>query len=85
MNKGEGQSNFTLTVTIQGRIYHFIGDLQPAPGRRPAFLSVYIHDTDFELQSALRSQNFAGVDRAVLTSLASMLNQNNTYVQSESA
>ncbi len=32
--------------------------------------------------SELRSQNFAGLDRALLTSLASMLNQHNTYVQS---
>ncbi len=62
-------------MTLQGRIQHFLGALQPAPGRRPAFLSVYIHDTDFDVQSELRSRNFAGADRAVLTSLASMLHQ----------
>ncbi len=82
VSRGEGQSGFNPTVTVQGRIYHFLGALQPAPGRRPAFLSVYIHDTNFEVQSELRSQNFAGVDRALLTRLASMLNQHNTYVQS---
>ncbi len=43
---------------------------------------MYIHDTDFNIQSELRSQNFAGVDRALLTNLASVLNQSNTYVQS---
>ncbi len=82
VNRGEGQSNFNPTVTCQGRIHHFLGALQPATGRRPAFLSVYIHDTDFDVQSELRSQNFACVDRALLTSLASMLNHHNTYVQS---
>ncbi len=65
--RGEGQSGFNPTVTLQGRIHHFLGALQPASGRRPAFLSVYIHDTDFDVQSELRSQNFRGVDRALLT------------------
>ncbi len=82
VSRGEGQSNFNPTVTLQGRIHHFLGALQPAPGRRPAFLSVYIHDTDFEVQSELRSQNFAGVDRVLLKSLTSMLNQHNACVQS---
>ncbi len=48
----------------------------------PAFLSVYIHDIDFDVQSNLRSQTFAGVYRALLTNLAIMLNQRSTYVQS---
>ncbi len=82
VSRGEGQSGFNPTVTPQGRIHHFLGALQPAPGRRPAFRSVYIHDTDFDVQSELRAQNFAGVDCALLTSLASMLNQHNTYFQS---
>ncbi len=69
-------------MTLQGRIHHFLGALQPAPGRTPAFLSVYINDTDFDVQSELRSQNFGGVDRALLTNLASMLKQHNTYFQS---
>ncbi len=74
--------NKILVLTPQGRIHHVLGALQPAPDRRPAFLSVYFHDTDFGVQSELRSRNFAGVYRALLTSLASMLNQHNTYVQS---
>ncbi len=82
VSRSEGQSNCNPTVTLQGRIHHFLGALQPAPGRKPAFLSVCIHDTDFDVLSELRSQNFAGVDRALLTSLATMLNQHNTYVQS---
>ncbi len=69
-------------MTLQGLIHHFLGALQPAPDRRPAFLSVYIHDTDFDVQSELRSQNFAGVDRALLKNLASVLNQSSMYVQS---
>ncbi len=65
VNRGEGQSNFDQNATLQGRIHHFLGALQPAPGRSQAFLSVYIHGTDFDVQSELRSQNFAGVDRAL--------------------
>ncbi len=80
VSKGERQSGFNPTVTLQIRIHHFLGALQTAPGRRPPFLSVYIHDTDFDVQSEL--QNFTGVDRALFRNLASMLNQNNTYVQS---
>ncbi len=67
VSRGEGQSNFNPTVTLQGRIHHFLGAFQPALGRKLAFLSVYIHDTDFDVQSELRSQNFADVDRALLT------------------
>ncbi len=37
------------------------------------FLSVYIHDTDFYVQSELRSQNLAGLDSVLFTNLASML------------
>ncbi len=33
VSRGEGQSNFNPTVTLQGRIHHFLGALQPAPGR----------------------------------------------------
>ncbi len=80
MNRGEGQANFNPTVTLQGRINHFLGALQAAPGSGPAFLSVYIHHTDVDVQAELRSQNFAGADRALLTSLVGMLNQHNTYV-----
>ncbi len=69
-------------MTLQGRIHHFLGALQPASGRRPAFLSVHIHNTDFDVQYELRSQDFTVVGRALLTNLASMLDQNNTYVKS---
>ncbi len=82
VNRGEGQSKFNPTGTLQGRIHHFVAALQPAPGRSPAFLWVCIHDTDFDVQSELRSLNCAGVDRTLLTNLASMLNQHNTYIQS---
>ncbi len=56
--------------------------MQPAAGRRPAFLSVYIHDTDVEAQSESWSQNFAGIDRALLTSFAAILHSYHTYLQS---
>ncbi len=82
MNRGEGRSHFSKTVTLQGRIHHFLGALQPAPGGSPAFLSVYIRDTVFYVHTELRSHNFAGVHRALLTNLASMLTQHNAYIQS---
>ncbi len=49
--RGEGNSSFNPTVTVQGRIHHYIGGLQPSPGRSPAFLAMYIFDTDLDLQS----------------------------------
>ncbi len=43
---------------------------------------MYIYDTDFDVQPELRSQNVPGADRALLTHLARMRNQHNTFTQS---
>ncbi len=80
VSRGEGKSGFKLTVTLQGRNQHWC--FAAASGRTPAFMSVYIHYTDFDLQSELRSRNFAGVDPALLTNPANMLNRQKVDVQS---
>ncbi len=38
-------SCFNPTLTIQGRLYYFIGPLNPSEGLRPMYSSVYIHDS----------------------------------------
>lgn len=45
VSRGPGRSTFNPTMTLQGRIYHYMGPLRAAETRSPAFLSVYIHDT----------------------------------------
>ncbi len=81
VTRGQGKSSFNPTATLQGRVHHFLGALEPAPGKRPAFLSVYIHDPDLEVQSRIRTQNVAGVEGTVLKELTRMLMGCNSYVQ----
>ncbi len=81
VSTSEGQSNFIQTVTLQGRIHHILGGFQAAPGIQQAFLSVYIHDMDFDVQFELQCQNLAAVNRTFLKYLESMLNQKSVRVQ----
>ena len=80
---GPGTSNFNPTMTVQGMIYHHIGALLPPEGVGPAFLSVYMYDTDLATQTATRSEH--GGDRlrpAILQRLAEELQSVNSYIQS---
>ncbi len=78
-----GTSTFNPTLTIQGRLHHFIGPLNPSEGLRPRYLSVYIHDSlenDSE-RANRRQQNFPGVSTSVLYSLEQKLRNSNSLVQ----
>ena len=79
-----GNSAFNPTLTIQGRLHHFVGPLNPAEGLRPKYLSVYIHESlDNENdRDSHRQEDFPGTILAVLTQLQSMLSMQNSLVQS---
>ncbi|KAL6183772.1 hypothetical protein ACLB2K_045183 [Fragaria x ananassa] len=47
------QGRGPYTFRAQGSIYHKIGGLVPADGRRPRYLQAYIYDTEHELQNRL--------------------------------
>ncbi len=82
VHRGEGNSSFNPTVTVQGRIHHYIGGLQPAPGRSSASFAIYIFDTELDVQSEIRSHNVPIVSQGLMTRLAHMLHQSNSYVRS---
>lgn len=81
VSRGPGPSTFNPTITMQGRMYHYIGALLPSQGRSPAFASVYIHDTDYATQSRTRLNAAPQLDEALLAELAEMLHGRNPYVQ----
>ncbi len=81
VRRGEGKSSFNPTVTLQGRLHHFLGGLSCAPGKRPAFMSVYINDPDLEVQTRIRTQNVPGLEGTLVKQLTSMLMDCNSYVQ----
>ena len=79
---GPGTSNFNPTMTVQGNMYHLIGAMVPPQGIEPAYLSVYIHDTDCARQTDARQRVSKDLRPEILNGLAEMLNDNNSYVQS---
>ena len=60
-----------------------IGTLLPPEGVGPAFLSVYMYDTDLETQTATRSEHGGDHLRpAILQRLAGELQSVDSYIQS---
>ena len=53
----------------------------PPAGRAPAFLSVYIHDTDYDAQTQHRTTANPQLDANVLRELTEMLHGINPYIQ----
>lgn len=68
-------------MTLHGRIYHSLGALSPPPQLRPAYLSVYIHDTDFNAQTESRRAAMLQLSDGLLHKLTKMLHEANPYVQ----
>ena len=68
-------------MTMQGRIYHYICPLLPSTGVDPAFMSVYIHDTDYAAQSQTRVGHVRELDVGILTQLTARQHHVNPYVQ----
>ena len=55
--RGAGQSRFTLTITVHGRMYHAIGALRPPSEVVSRFESVYIDERG---EAALNRKKFYG-------------------------
>ncbi len=84
ISRSVGTSAFNLTLTVQGRLRHFIGPLNPSEGIRLKYLSVYIHGS---LQNEVERANhwqedFLCVSASVLADLEEMLQDCNSLIQS---
>lgn len=51
VSQGPGEFSFNPTMTVHGRIYHYLSAMIPSLNLRPFFLSVYIHDTEYVSQA----------------------------------
>jgi len=82
INKGRGPYVFRL----KGQNYHHIGTLLPQEGDKPRFQQLYIYDTKNEIHNRLQvsrsGECSAPLDESIITGLVTMLNENNTLVQS---
>lgn len=66
---------------MQGNVYQLMGPLVPSSGRAPVFSAVYIHETEYDVQSQRRMGNVPGLEEELLTSLAEVLHDVYPYVQ----
>ena len=74
--RGPGPSRWNPTITAHGRIYHYIGALNPPEGLNPAYIATDIHDTDYSGEAVRWT-----LDGELLQTLASTLTEVNSYVQ----
>ena len=71
---------FTPTFTIQGKIYHRIGNLLPVPGEEPKFAQIYFSDTENEKQNRLNI--IRDLDEIIIDRLQTMFHEVNPYIPS---
>ncbi|CAN7047919.1 unnamed protein product [Brassica oleracea var. botrytis] len=80
INNGAGPYLFQLC----GENYHLIGDMLPGPGKNPAFLQLYIHDTANEISNRMAAYGRTGstekIKRQIVEILKNMLDANSCYV-----
>ncbi|GFS01248.1 hypothetical protein ElyMa_006418600 [Elysia marginata] len=57
------QTGFNPTFTVQGKLYHRIGNLSPERGAVPKFSQIYFHDSDAQLDYRLLH---SGLDPQIL-------------------
>ena len=73
-----------FTYRLKGELIHRIGSLLPAEGNAPAFLQMYIYDTQNEVDNRMaqmRDRDGADqLDRTTLEELMTMLRECNPYV-----
>jgi len=68
------------SLRIQGAVYHRVGPMYPRDGEKPRYMSLYVYDTDHELENRLhRNQNDA-VYGVIMKQLQDEINRNNPYV-----
>ncbi|XP_004295965.1 PREDICTED: uncharacterized protein LOC101307681 [Fragaria vesca subsp. vesca] len=73
------QGRGPYTFRAQGSIYHKIGGLVPADGRRPWYLQAYIYDTEHELQNRLSESEV--LEGGIVEKIQQILNEHNPFVQ----
>lgn len=82
VTRGYGYSMFISTITLYGRIYHYINAILTCPNTRTSFLSVYICDTDFISQRETRTESMFKLRANLLQHVAGMIQDVSLYVQS---
>ncbi|XP_031111748.1 uncharacterized protein LOC116015711 [Ipomoea triloba] len=82
INTGKAPPVFRLN----GQNFHLIGSLLPAPGTKPKFAQLYIHDPEQELFNRLNSvggtTDINHLHEDIVSDLQSVLDENNVLVQS---
>jgi hypothetical protein len=68
------------TFKIHGSVYHRAGSLLPGEGQNPRFMSIYIHDTDNELENRLRYGDETEEWRSIVEPLQEMMSDVNPFV-----
>lgn len=71
-----GLSRFSPKMTLNGRIYHYIGSLVP-PVLATSFIYFYIHDTYYDLQVLVTQQAVPDLNPIILHYLISILHEVN--------
>ncbi|GKE39297.1 hypothetical protein Tco_1462702 [Tanacetum coccineum] len=82
INIGRG----VYTFRINGKNYHQIGSLLPAPGFQPRYAQLYFFNTNNEVRNRmsafLDTETGQGVDQTIVAGLMGMLDQKNAVAQS---
>ncbi|GFS08741.1 ATP-dependent DNA helicase PIF1 [Elysia marginata] len=72
------QTSFNHTFTIQGKLYHRIGNLLPERGAVPKLSQIYFYDSDAQLDYMLL---YSGLDPHILKDFQTTLHSVNTYIE----
>ena len=72
---------FNPTFTIQGKLYHRMGNLLPEQGKTPKFSQIIFFDSDTDAELSYRLTH-AELDPHILQGLQSMLHSVNSYAKS---
>ena len=58
VNRAPDNLEFNPTMTVQGRVYHYLGALIPPKRIKPSYASVYVHDTDEVERATIRGTTY---------------------------
>lgn len=81
VNRRPISSSFLIT-TLQQPIYHFMEALMPAAPYMPAFLSVYVFDSDYDAQLQQVTKSLCELDVNLMPQFTDMLHHVIPYVLS---
>ena len=79
--KGHVRDGLNPTFTIQGKLYHRMGNRLSERGETPKFSQIYFYDSDIDTEVNYRLTH-AELDRHILQELHSTLHSVNSYVKS---